>query len=257
MFTPVSTARRAAASLVTALLRSCALCLALGVAVCAADDALPKSYGDPFEVINRPIFVFNDAVDRWALRPAAKGYDYVVPQVAQRGVGNVLSNLYDVTSALNALLQWRWAGAAQSTGRVLLNSTVGLAGLFDVATPLGIERARTDFGQTLSRWGVPEGPYVVLPLLGPRTFRSGTATLVDTFALSVPPHLDDRALRNMIWGTELIHLRAQLLEADTLISGDRYIFVRDAYLQQRRAFVNDGEVEDAFSDFEEGWDEDF
>lgn len=208
---------------------------------------------DPLEAINRPVFAFNDALDRWALKPVAKGYDYVVPQVAQRGVGNFLSNLYDVTSALNAVLQWRWEGAIQSTGRVLVNSTIGIAGLFDVATPLGIDPYRTDFGQTLALWGVPEGPYLMLPLFGPRTFRSGTGTLVDTFALSIPPHVDDNAVRNTIWGVELVHGRARLLDADTLISGDRYIFVRDAYLQQRKAFVNDGQVDDEFSDFDDGW----
>lgn len=228
------------------------LLLALGTAPTVAE-----SVADPFEPINRPIFVFNDAMDRWALRPIAKGYDAVMPQAAQRGVSNMFANLYDVTSALNAVLQWRWGGFARSSGRVLVNSTLGLAGIFDVATPLGIESYRTDFGQTLAIWGVPEGPYLMLPLFGPRTFRSGTGTLVDTFTLSVPPYLDDRAVRNAIWGVELVHGRARLLESDTLITGDRYIFIRDAYLQQRAVFVNDGEVVDEFSDFDEGWEEEF
>lgn len=229
------------------------LCVPLG----APYTSQAQTSEDPLEMINRPIFALNDALDRWAIKPIAQGYDYVVPRVAQRGVGNMLTNMYDVTSGLNAVLQWRWEGAAQSSGRVLLNSTLGLLGLFDVATPLGVSPYRTDFGQTLALWGVPEGPYVMLPLLGPRSFRSGTGTLVDTFGLSVPPYLNDRAVRNTIWGVELIHGRARLLEADALISGDRYIFVRDAYLQQRQAFVNDGEVIDEFSDFEDGWDEEF
>ena len=145
----------------------------------------------------------------------------------------------------------------QSGGRVLVNTTVGLGGLFDVATPMGIRPYRTDFGQTLALWGVPEGPYLMLPLFGPRTVRSGTGTLVDTFALSVPPYVDENSVRNTIWGVELVHGRARLLESDQLISGDRYIFVRDAYLQQRKVFVNDGEVVDEFSDFEDNWDEEF
>jgi len=214
-----------------------------------------QSNPDPLEPLNRPIFAFNDALDRWMLKPVAKGYDFIMPNIAQRGVGNVLANLYDATSALNSVLQWRWNGAAQSGGRFLLNSTIGLVGIFDVATPLGIESYRTDFGQTLALWGLPEGPYLMLPLFGPRTVRSGTGTLVDTFTLSIPPQLNDRALRNTIWGVELIHGRARLLEADTLISGDRYIFVRDAYLQQREVFVNDGEVVDEFSDFEDDWED--
>jgi phospholipid-binding lipoprotein MlaA len=212
---------------------------------------------DPLEPINRPIFAFNDALDRWVLRPVARGYDFIVPQSAQRGIGNMLANLYDVTSAANAVLQWRWDGAVQSGGRVLVNSTLGLVGLFDVATPMGIQPYRTDFGQTLALWGLPEGPYLMLPLFGPRTVRSGAGTLMDTFALSVPPQLNDNSVRNVIWGVELVHGRARLLESDTLISGDRYIFVRDAYLQQRRVFVNDGEVIDEFSDFEDEWDEEF
>ncbi len=212
---------------------------------------------DPFEPINRGVFVVNDTFDRFALRPIAKGYDFIMPAPFQRGVGNFFANLYDVTSALNSVLQWRWGQAAENGGRVLVNSTVGIVGLFDVATPLGIRPYRTDFGHTLALWGVPEGPYVMLPLFGPRTFRSGTGTLMDTFVLSVPPRLDNRRLRNAIWGTELVHGRARLLGSDELLSGDRYIFVRDAYLQRRSMIVNDGELIDDFSDFEDDWNDEF
>lgn len=235
----------------------CIVFLTAGV-LASAGQAVNASEVDPLESINRPIFAFNDAIDRYALRPVAQGYDYVMPNVAQRGVNNFFANLYDVTSALNAVLQWRWDGAAHSSARFLLNSTIGVAGIFDVATPLGIDARRTDFGHTLARWGVPEGPYIMVPLFGPRTFRSGAGTLVDTFALSVPPYTDDHALRNTIWATELVHLRAQFLESDELVSGDRYIFIRDLYMQQRASLVNDGEVVDSFSDFEEDeWDEEF
>ncbi|WP_439107484.1 MlaA family lipoprotein [Congregibacter sp.] len=235
--------------------RRVVLCCAFGLSLLLAPALQAKD--DPLEVINRPVFAFNDVLDRWALRPVAKGYDFIMPAPAQRGVSNFFANLYDVTSTLNAVLQWRWEGATQSGGRFIVNSTLGVAGLFDVATPLGIRPYRTDFGQTLALWGVPEGPYVMLPLFGPRTFRSGTGTLVDTFALSVPPYVDNRSVRNSIWGLELVHGRARLLGSDELISGDRYIFVRDAYLQQRAAFVNDGELQDDFSDFEDAWDQEF
>ena len=220
-------------------------------------SAVASSEQDPLEAINRPIFAFNDTLDRFALRPLAQGYDYVMPAPAQRGVSNFFANLYDVTTTLNALLQFRFAGAAQSGGRFLVNTTLGIGGIFDVATPMGIRPYRSDFGQTLAIWGVPEGPYLMLPVFGPRTVRSGAGTLMDTFALSIPPHVDDRSVRNTLWGVELIHGRARLLESDQLISGDRYIFVRDAYLQQRKVFVNDGEVVDEFSDFEDEWDEEF
>ncbi|MEE4279673.1 MAG: VacJ family lipoprotein [Halieaceae bacterium] len=210
---------------------------------------------DPLEPINRPIFVLNNTFDRFVLRPVSQGYDYLMPDPAQRSVSNFFANLYDVTSGLNAVLQWRWDGAMQNGGRVLVNSTVGVVGLFDVASKFNMESYRTDFGQTLALWGVPDGPYLMLPLFGPKTVRSGIGTLVDTFTLSVPPQLPDRSLRNAIWLTELVHVRARLLGTDELITGDRYIFMRDAYLQQRSLLVNDGKVIDEFSDFEDSWDD--
>ena len=226
----------------------------------AGGNAVPSApvhaVSDPLEPINRPLFVLNDKLDRYALRPIARGYDAITPAPVQRSIGNFFANLYDVTSALNAVLQWRWDGAAQSGGRVLVNSTLGIVGLFDVATDMGISPYRPDFGQTLAIWGVPEGPYLMLPLFGPRTFRTGTATLVDTFVLSVPTYLNEYSVRNVIWGTELIHGRARLLDTDELITGDRYIFVRDAYLQQRSILVNDGKIMDDFSDFEDPFEED-
>lgn len=232
-------------------------CAFLLLLLATGSSASLAAKNDPLEAVNRPIFVFNDALDRVVLRPLARGYDFIMPAPAQRGVSNFFANLYDVTSTLNGVLQFRFEGAAQSGGRFLVNSTLGVVGLFDVATPMGIRPFRTDFGQTLALWGVEEGPYVMLPLFGPRTFRSGAGTLVDTFALSVPPYVDDNRIRNTIWATELVHGRARFLESDALISGDRYIFVRDAYLQQRQTFVNDGEIIDEFSDFEDEWDEDF
>jgi len=211
---------------------------------------------DPLESINRPLFAFNNQLDRWVLRPVAKGYDFVMPDPAQRGVGNFFANLYDFNSALNALLQARFTGAAQGGGRFLVNSTLGVFGLFDVATRFGIRSYRTDFGHTLALWGVPSGPYVMVPLFGPRTFRSGTGTVVDTFT-SVPMFIDDNTVRNSLWGLELVDGRSRLLAAEELLSGDRYIFVRDAYLQQREFFVNDGKIEDNFSDYDDEWEEEF
>lgn len=231
---------------------------ACGRPALAADDlrdAPPRD--DPFEAINRPIFVVNDTFDRLALRPLAWTYDKVTPSFARRGVDNFFANLYDVTSACNGALQWRWPGAARSSGRFLVNSVFGLAGLFDVASPMGIRPHRADFGQTLALWGVPRGPYLMLPLLGPRTARSGAGALVDTFVLSIPPHIESKRIRNTLWGVERVHARSRLLESERLISGDRYIFVRDAYLQQRARFVNDGELSDDFSDFENEWEEQF
>lgn len=204
---------------------------------------------DPFEVVNRPLFALNNTLDRFLIRPIAKGYDWLMPDFAQRGVGNVYANMYDFNSAINGLLQGRFVYAAQDTGRFLVNSTIGVAGLFDVATPMGIRPYRTDFGHTLAIWGFESGPYVMVPFFGPRTIRSGSGTIFDTYT-SIPAYIDNVPVRNSLWGLELIDGRARLLKADELITGDRYIFIRDAYMQARETFVNDGEVQDTFSDFE-------
>ncbi len=211
---------------------------------------------DPLEPINRPIFVFNETLDRYLLRPAARGYDYVMPQTLQIGVGNFFDNMLDVNRAVNALLQGRWEGAYDSAGRVAVNSTLGVLGFFDVATSLGIEQHKADFGETLAAWGLPSGPYVVVPLFGPRTVRSGTGTIVDTLA-SVPFYIDDARVTWSLFSLGLVHNRARLLESDQLISGDRYIFIRDAYLQQRAARTQEGPLRDEFSDFEDDWVEEF
>lgn len=212
---------------------------------------------DPFEGINRPLFVFNDTVDQYLLRPAARGYRWVMPDPAEQGVSNFFSNLRDANAAVNSVLQGRPSSAARSGGRFLLNSTIGILGLFDVASRMGLDRYRTDFGHTLAVWGMPQGPYLMVPLLGPRTVRSGTGMIFDGFT-SVENTIDDVRLRNSMRGLELVNTRARLLKADDLITGDRYIFVRDAYLQSRRALVSDGKIEDDFSDFgDDGWDEEF
>jgi len=223
----------------------------------AGAGARADAVQDPLESVNRSVFAFNEFLDRYALKPVARGYDAVMPEPVQRGVGNFFSNLYDVTNIVNSALQWRWEGTLNHSGRVLVNTTLGVAGLFDVATPLGLPETDTDFGQTLAVWGVPQGPYLVVPVLGPRTFRSGTGTLADTLFFSVQPYLEDHRVRNTLWVTEIVHDRASILDAETLVTGDRYIFVRDAYLQRRAAMNNDGQLVDDFSQSEESWDEEF
>ena len=212
---------------------------------------------DPLESINRPVYALNNVLDRFLIRPLAVTYHVVMPDIGERGVGNFFANLYDANAAFNALLQWRLEGAAQSGGRFLVNSTGGFLGLIDVATPIGIRPYRTDFGHTLRIWGFKSGPYIMVPFFGPRTIRSGTGTIVDLYA-SPQAFIDDVRLRNTLFGLEVIDARARFLKAEELMSGDRYIFVRDAYLQQREFFVNDGVVEDNFFDFDEGgWEDDF
>ena len=231
------------------------LALALSPALAGAQDK-PHNV-DPFEPFNRSMFTLNNGLDKYLIRPIAVGYDWVMPGFAKRGVGNMFANFYDFNSSINGVLQGRFVGAGQAGGRFLINSTVGLLGLVDVATPMGVRPYRTDFGHTLSIWGFESGPYLMVPFFGPRTIRSGTGTIFDVYT-SVPTYIPSVPVRNTLFGLGLIDGRSRLLEADELITGDRYIFVRDAYLSNRDAFVNDGVVQDSFSDFEEGEDfEDF
>lgn len=213
---------------------------------------------DPFESINREILEFNDAADAAILRPIAVAYDDTVPMPIRRALMNAYDNLTDINGALNAVLQGRPGRAAKNTGRVLVNTTLGLLGTIDVASDMGLERYKTDFGHTLARWGAPEGPYVMMPFLGPYTIRSGIGDITDSF-MSANDYLVDDDL--ITWGSRgwrALEYRADLLDAEDLITGDRYVFIRDAYLQNREALVNDGVVVDTFSDFEdEEWDEEF
>lgn len=233
------------------------LSILLPLSVQAQDDVQEIPNKDPFESVNRVIFDFNDGLDSYFLRPVAKGYHFVMPEFAERGVGNFFANLSDANSAANAVLQGRFGNAAEGSGRFLVNSTLGLLGFFDVASRMGLKSHRTDFGHTLASWGLPSGPYLMVPLFGPRTIRSGTGSIFDTYALP-QSHIDNVPLRNSLYGLEIIDARASLLQTDELLSGDRYIFIRDAYLQQREVLVNDGKVDDSFSDFDddEQW-EDF
>jgi phospholipid-binding lipoprotein MlaA len=233
-----------------------ALVLASLVAACTGcATAQQQPNPDPFEGVNRVVFTFNDNVDRFMLAPVARGYKAVMPRFARRGVSNFFANLYDLNGALNAGLQGRFDSMAQNTGRFMVNSTAGLLGFVDVASRMGIPPYRTDFGHTLAIWGVKSGPYLMLPFFGPRTARSAAGTAFDTLA-SLQWQLDTTS-RNWLFAVEIIDNRAALTAAEDLITGDRYIFIRDAYLQQREYFVRGGDVEDDFSDSDEEFDWDY
>jgi phospholipid-binding lipoprotein MlaA len=234
-----------------------ALMVIMSPAVWAEDSEKPGAI-DPWETFNRKVYTFNDTLDTWVLRPVAKGYKFVLPDVAQQGVTNFILNIYEFNSFFNSLFQGEIAGAGKAGGRFLINSTLGLLGFIDVATPMGIEPFRADFGQTLAVWGVESGPFVMVPVIGPRTVRSTVGYFVDTYS-SIPELVNEDAWAWTFWTVEVIDYRARLLDAEDLITGDRYIFLRDAYLSRREAFVNRGIVVDNFSDFEadaEDW-EDF
>ncbi len=208
---------------------------------------------DPYESVNRKIFILNDGLDRHLLAPVSRGYNTVMPGFAERGVSNFFANLYDFNGSINAVLQGRFLGAVQNGGRFIINSTVGMFGFLNIASEMGIPPYRTDFGHTLARWGASSGPYLMVPFFGPRTVRSGTGYIVDSVA-SVQWGIDSLATRAFLFGLEVIDTRAALADAEQLISGDRYIFLRDVYLQQREVFVNDGLLQDTFSDFDDAFD---
>lgn len=197
---------------------------------------------DPFEPVNRGIYTFNEAVDTTLLRPAAELYRGLVPRLVRTGVSNVFSNINDVIVALNNLLQGKVASAASDTGRFVVNSTVGLLGIFDVATPLGLHKNNEDFGQTLGWWGVGDGPFIVLPIFGPSNIRDTVGLVVDTLTDPIS-YIEPTRDRNIVWGVRAVHRRSELLDASKILETaalDPYQFVRDAYLQRRRSLIYDG-----------------
>jgi phospholipid-binding lipoprotein MlaA len=229
----------------TAVIRA-GLCVALTLALvgCATTGTLTP--GDPLERMNRATYKFNDAIDRALLRPVATGYKKGVPRVVRTGISNVLSNLAFPTTIVNDLLQLKLKDAAIDLGRFVLNSTLGIGGLLDPATHFGIRRNNEDFGQTLGRWGVPAGPYVVLPLIGPSTLRDAPSTLIDAQTdLRVQLDLESEE-RLALAGLSVVEARAGLLDIDQSIAEayDPYAFVRDAWLQRREYKVRDGAVPD-------------
>ncbi len=222
-------------------MRMAAVCAVTGIAVlsgCASTGAP----GDPLESLNRGIYTFNDGLDTVLVKPAAEIYQGVVPPVARTGVSNVFSNLNDVIVALNNLLQGKFAAGISDIGRVLLNTTAGLFGLFDIATVAGLEKHDEDFGQTLGYWGIGNGPYLVLPLLGPSTLRDTVGRVAD-YKTDPVTYIDPTSDRNAAQGLRVVSRRAELLNASRLLDVaaiDEYAFVRDAYLQRRRNLIYDG-----------------
>ncbi len=215
------------------------LALACFLAGCATSGN-PR---DPLESVNRAVFNFNDGFDRAVAKPLAEGYRAAMPSFARTAVTNFFSNLEDLWIALNDLLQGKPRKAADDLARALINTTIGILGLFDVASDLGIEKRNEDFGQTLGRWGVASGPYLVLPFLGSSTLRDALSYgFVDVKGDLVRQH-SDVAERNTAFVLRAINLRANLLDASRIVEEaalDKYTFMRDAYLQRRQNLVYDG-----------------
>jgi len=211
---------------------------------------VPSTYAsddDPLEPMNRAIFEFNEIVDDNVLKPIAKGYKYVTPDPVEVGISNFFSNLGEIGTITNDLLQLKFAQAGRDTMRFFLNSTLGIFGIFDVATPLGLSKNKEDFGQTLGFWGVPDGPYLVLPFLGPSSFRDGPSMIVD-YELSPVEQLHHEE-RQVLQTLDIVDTRARLLRATKILdtaAKDKYIFIRESYLQKRESLVNDGNVKEEF-----------
>lgn len=188
---------------------------------------------DPWEGFNRKVFVFNETLDRWVLRPASVVYYRATPQFADDSISHFFKNLGELTTILNDLLQLEFGEAGKTLGRFLINTTIGFFGLFDVATQLGLVENKQDFGQTLAHWGVSSGPYVMLPFLGPSTVRDTGGFVVD-WAMSPEAQLiEDERSRYAGFAVEKVDQRADLIKVEGLIFGDQYTFIRDAYLQNR------------------------
>lgn len=232
--------------------------VALLLGACATTPEGSRVDYDPWEPLNRNLYAFNDAGDRYVLKPIAKGYDAILPDFVQIGVTNFSRNLLSPGSALNNFLQGKPRDGFSEITRFLFNSTIGIGGLIDVATRGGLVEKQEDFGQTFAVWGVPDGPYVVVPFVGPRTLRDALSLPLNFWADPLW-HYENRNVRNQLELLRLINLRANLLSLDRFLdSKDPYVTMREAYLQNRAFEVYDGDppVDDDFYDeFEEDFED--
>jgi phospholipid-binding lipoprotein MlaA len=198
--------------------------------------------GDPIEPINRGIYSFNSTFDHYLLKPIAKGYDAVVPSLVKAGVSNVFQNVADAQSVVSDALQLKGKKLGDDLGRVMLNTTFGIGGIFDLATPMGIERGDEDIGQTLGYWGIGAGPYLVIPFLGPSSLRDAVGRFGDS-QINPVGRLSSVPVRNSLTGLGVVDARVGVFPAEELLnqaSLDKYTFLRSAYLQRRQSQVLDG-----------------
>ena len=208
---------------------------------------ISEEVSDPFEDLNRVAFEFNEKLDENFLKPIAKTYSRFPPKI-KLGVTNFFNNLEDVETSLNQFLQGKPKKSLNDITRFIINSTIGLAGFIDVASKIGLDRHEEDFGQTLAVWGVGSGPYIMLPALGPSTLRDTLSRPVSSFS-SITFHMTDADVNIALKSIDAIETRERLLNVESLLSGDRYSFVKDAYMQSMSYEIKDGiDVEDKFID---------
>jgi phospholipid-binding lipoprotein MlaA len=232
------------------ILRPAGMALAIFLLLLVTGSPLyAATESDPFEKMNRVTYGFNSGFDEVLLKPLANSYQNYTPKVAKAGIRNFFNNLDDVRVGINDLMQLKFSQAAKDFGRFAVNSTVGLAGVFDVAEPaFNLEKNRQDFGKTLAHWGVGSGPYLVLPFIGPSTARDAFGLSVDTVVDPIPA-IDHVPSRNSLLATKGTDRRADYLSLEDMIIGDEYLFVRGIYLQMREYAVSGDYVEVAFDDF--------
>jgi phospholipid-binding lipoprotein MlaA len=212
---------------------------AAGLLAGCATSGNPK---DPIEGFNRAMFAFNDGLDSAIVKPVATGYEAVLPAPVRTGVTNFFSNIEDLLIGVNNLLQGKGSEAISDLGRVVINSTIGILGTFDIASDIGLEKHDEDFGQTFGRWGVGSGAYVVIPVFGPRTARDTVGLLLDVAADPLT-HLGAGDGRDVLLALRAVNDRANLLPADKVVDEaalDKYSYIRDGYLQRRRNLIHDG-----------------
>jgi phospholipid-binding lipoprotein MlaA len=225
--------------------RAMAATAMLGIVALLQGCATPQNR-DPIESLNRKVFGFNEAVDATVVKPLAKGYTAATPEPVRTGIGNFINNIKDVWSAINLVLQGRGGAAAQEVLRVGLNSTLGMAGFIDIASPMRLDRHNEDLGQTLGVWGVSSGAYLVLPFFGPSTVRDAVARPFDQYMMPSSLFAISRDA-NAATVLQVISARAQAMQATDLLADvalDKYAFIRDAYLQRRQNLIYNGDPPD-------------
>lgn len=212
------------------------------------DNAQKTNPADPYEDWNRSVFRFNTFVDDWFLRPVAQGYRAVMPTFADRAVTNFFNNLTEVRNFAGSVLQLKGESAVVALGRFTYNTVFGLGGLFDVASSFGLPERPEDIGQVMGYWGLDSGPYLMLPFLGPSTVRDFGGFTVDVVVIPGLGELADEPTIYYLYGVKVVDKRADLIPAENFISGDKYTFVRNAYLQRRAYLINDGgPIKDPFA----------
>lgn len=221
-------------------------CMTASLFSCSSVAASQTS--DPWREANTYVFKWNDYFDQLVVKPTAFAYTTFLPRFMRQGIGNFFSNVDDINVLANDILQLKFAAAAGDSGRLLVNSTVGVAGFFDVASSVGLRKNEEDFGQTLAAWGMGSGPYVMLPVFGASTVRDSFGLVVDT-VFNPLQLVEDRSLRLGLFLLDETDSRSDVLALDELITGNRYLFIREAYLQRREYLINDGVLDDPFGDF--------